>query len=75
MPKVRYLVSDRYITDNEKDGSRRRMSNWRSRQRDLGRKPHELWLTDDEFGKLKELLEALRLNNAASLPGATGNDA
>lgn len=75
MPKERYLVSNRYVTDNEKDGVRRRMSKWRSSQRDLGRKPHELWLTDEEFGKLKAVLEALRLNKAASSPAATGDKA
>lgn len=68
-------MSNRYVTDNEKDGSRRRMSTWRSRQRDLGRKPHEIWVTDEEFGKLKEFLEAVRLKKAASSPAATGDKA
>jgi len=53
----------------------RRTATWRSRQRDLGRKPHEIWVTDEEFGKLKEFLEALRLNKAASSPAATGDKA
>jgi len=51
------------------------MSTWRSRQRDLGRKPHEIWVTDEEFGKLKEFLEALRLNKAAPSPGGNQSGA
>lgn len=75
LSKARYLVSNRYVTDNEKEGTRRRMSTWRSRQRDMDRKPHEIWLTDEEFEKTKEFIEAFRLNKAASSPAATGNDA
>lgn len=68
-------MSNRYVTDNEKNGTRRRTGTWRSRQRDMGRKPHEIWVTDEEFGKLRSFLEALRLNQAASSPAATSNDA
>lgn len=68
-------MSNRYVTENEIKGARRRTENWRSRQHDLGRKSREIWATEDEFTKLKEFLEALRLNQAASSPAATGNDA
>lgn len=49
------------------------MSAWRIRQRDLGRKPHELWLTDDEYLKVKGFLEAVRQADAAVPPAATGD--
>ncbi len=47
------------------------MSAWRIRQRDLGRKPHELWLTDDEYLKVKCFLEAVRQADAVVPPAAT----
>jgi hypothetical protein len=49
------------------------MAAWRIRQRDLGRKPHELWLTDDEFLKVKGFLEAVRQVEAVAPPAATGS--
>lgn len=51
------------------------MGTWRSRQRDMGRKPHEIWVTDDEFAKIKEFLEAFRLKQQAAAPPAATGDA
>ncbi len=64
-------MSNRYRTNTEQEGTKRRMSAWRIRQRDLGRKPHELWLTDDEYLKVKGFLEAVRQADAVVPPAAT----
>lgn len=69
-------LGNRYKTEGEKAGTKRRMGTWRSRQRDMGRKPHEIWVTDDEFAKVKEFLEVFRLREkAVAPPAATGNAA
>lgn len=51
------------------------MSSWRTRQREMGRKPHEIWVTDDELVKMKEFLETLRLKSKAAAPPAATGDA
>jgi hypothetical protein len=68
-------LGNRYKTEGEKSGTKRRMSTWRSRQRNIGRKPHEIWVTDEEFAKMKEFLEAFRLKNKAAAPPAATGDA
>jgi len=68
-------LANRYRTEGEKTGTKRRMSTWRSRQRDMGRKPHEIWVTDEEFAKMKEFLETFRLKNKAAAPPAATGDA
>ena len=38
----------------------RRQADFSARQRELGRRQRPMWLTDDEFEKLKSYLEKLR---------------
>jgi hypothetical protein len=68
-------LANRYRTEAEKTGTKRRMSSWRTRQREMGRKPREIWVTDDELAKMKEFLETLRLKSKAAAPPAATGDA
>lgn len=54
-------------TAAEKEGDRRRLAEFRQRLRDAGQRPREVWATDSEIKRLREILATWRGIETTSL--------
>lgn len=46
----------------ENENTKKRMSEWRQKKRMEGYKAYELWLTEEEFAVVKQMIELFRKN-------------
>lgn len=53
-------MTTRYKTPGEKAGVKRRAAAWRERQRALGLKPREVWVSDQENERIRQLIQRWR---------------
>lgn len=53
-------MSNRYVTETEKEGARRRSREHQQRLRDAGFNPKQHWLTEPENEKIKKIIKHWR---------------
>lgn len=58
-------MTNRYVTEKEKAGSKRRMDNYLARLEEAGIKRRQLLLTDAELARVKELIACWRGEGSA----------
>ena len=58
-------VTNRYVTEAEKAGQRRRMARYRERLLEQGRKPRQFTLTAEEEGQVRAFIAEMRANEGS----------
>jgi hypothetical protein len=60
--EIRKKNENKAYKKQQKEGTNRRMSEWREKKRKEGYKPYELWLKEEEIEVVKQMIEILRKN-------------